>query len=696
MITAILSWTATQNVAGNSSTITASLKLKSNSTLAPVPAWNSVTASITINGNTASSGITTGVSGGNTSGSKYTRTVTVPHNADGTKKFSFGFSINFSDVSWNGSRIGTVSHSGSGTLNTIPRASSISSISGNQIGGSVTVNISRASSSFKHIIKYTNTAGQISTVGENVDTSKTFTISMSDCSHLPNTTSGTAKITVDTYSGNSRIGSATKNHTVYVPDSVKPIFEWVTIKELSPSIKNLNLGTNRFVQGKSSLELQVHGSGQYGSTITKASVGITDVHTIASNIGTLSLASFPWAVGDNLQLIGTVTDSRGRTASGSARFSILPFSNPVIHSFSANRIDNGTSVDILKKISASRVDGSKTGYIVAIDRKINGAWTQVHSENTTNTENITLDGFDLSSSHELRIRLGDYFQEVSSITSVSTSKTLFDLDKDVGVGIGKMRERGVLDVGGSLYVKGYVEFTTATANKLGTSQNVVINFKRNNGIVHSGFDINGENDALRLHQYNASGGWVSAHTFYPNGNVDLTRDLVVRGSESVNGSLGVGSHIWSGSYITATGDINTTNGIILENGKRVATKTHQEGSLTFPNPDFSPYNSTYAEAQHPKVYTRDGVTVTISGAIKNNIVVASGWSGDIAQLPSWAPLPRNEVNGIAQGSYNSIFLITIRKNGRIGMTRYRDGNTSVATPVGSWLNVSFTYSVNLG
>ena len=40
--------------------------------------------------------------------------------------------------------------------------------------------------------------------------------------------------------------------------------------------------------------------------------------------------------------------------------------------------------------------------------------------------------------------------------SISTAKTLISYHKDVGVGIGKMHERGALDVGGDMYVSGII------------------------------------------------------------------------------------------------------------------------------------------------------------------------------------------------------------------------------------------------
>ena len=45
--------------------------------------------------------------------------------------------------------------------------------------------------------------------------------------------------------------------------------------------------------------------------------------------------------------------------------------------------------------------------------------------------------------------------------SISTAKTLMDFNKDIGIGIGKMNERGTLDVGGDSYFSGNIFMSSA-------------------------------------------------------------------------------------------------------------------------------------------------------------------------------------------------------------------------------------------
>ena len=72
----------------------------------------------------------------------------ISHNADGTKSFKLSCEAGVYSYAVN------VSASGTHTLNTIPRASSVSATSVN-IGSATTISISRASSSFTHTLSYT-------------------------------------------------------------------------------------------------------------------------------------------------------------------------------------------------------------------------------------------------------------------------------------------------------------------------------------------------------------------------------------------------------------------------------------------------------------------------------------------------------------------------------------------------------------
>lgn len=151
-------------------------------------------------------------------------TVKVPHNADGTKTVSFSLAMqevtgNYSGDTW---KYGSASKSGSLALTTIPRASSISSISNDKmiINGSnaLTINISRASSSFTHTVKFTFGSKTYTTTGQG--TSCAYTIPLDWIAEFGSKGSGTkdGTVSVTTYNGSTQIGSVvSKTFTLTCP-----------------------------------------------------------------------------------------------------------------------------------------------------------------------------------------------------------------------------------------------------------------------------------------------------------------------------------------------------------------------------------------------------------------------------------------------------------------------------------------------
>ena len=99
-----------------------------------------------------------------------THTFTVKHNANGSKQVALSATWKFNGT-YAGTYVGTITATTTATLDNIPRQSSISSVTSNvEVNGTnkVTVNISRADTSFTHSVKfsigsYSNTATSIGT-----------------------------------------------------------------------------------------------------------------------------------------------------------------------------------------------------------------------------------------------------------------------------------------------------------------------------------------------------------------------------------------------------------------------------------------------------------------------------------------------------------------------------------------------------
>jgi hypothetical protein len=217
-------WSATQNIAGNYSDVT--LKVYWMGTTQYGTTYSTVTkdGSSTINGSSD-----TFTSSAKLTGAEkkliQTHTVRVNHDADGAKTFSMSAWFDV-ELTLSGTQYNRVSiSSGTVTLNTIPRQSTLSSSRNWTAPNSLAINIARASSSFTHdltikvngkVIKYLYGIGTSTTVNW-TDTENTWIFE-----ELAKDTinfNQTSEITLTTKSGSTTIGSQTYTGTVSSPSA---------------------------------------------------------------------------------------------------------------------------------------------------------------------------------------------------------------------------------------------------------------------------------------------------------------------------------------------------------------------------------------------------------------------------------------------------------------------------------------------
>lgn len=199
------SWTATQNVAANTSTI--SWRLVGAGTGSGY--YVSGNFKVVIAGETVYQSATRIELRVGTVVATGTKTLT--HNSDGTKTFSASAEAGIYTVAVN------CRGSGNFTLNTIPRASTVTATNGT-INDWATVNISRASSAFTHTVSAT--FGSITTgiATKTNQTSISWVIPSTWYSQIPNAKSGTATVTCQTYNGDTLIGTSTTTFTASIDE----------------------------------------------------------------------------------------------------------------------------------------------------------------------------------------------------------------------------------------------------------------------------------------------------------------------------------------------------------------------------------------------------------------------------------------------------------------------------------------------
>ena len=439
-----IAWTVdSQSVANNTSTVTAKVQLVSTGSSYTINSSATKNGSVTINGTKYSFTFTASLSGNQTK-TLYTKTVTVAHASNGTKSCSFSATCGI-NVTLSGTYYGNVTASGSGTFDTIARASSISSVTSSvSVNGTnaVTVNITRASSSFTHTVVFS--FGSYSKTTNDVGTSTSYAIPTSWLNAIPSATSGTAKVTVTTYSGSTKIGSAvSKNFSVTVPASVVPTISGVTIAE---TVSGLNAQFGGFVQSKSKAKVTITAAGALSSTI-KAYKTVLDGKTYTGSAPTTSTLN---TAGSRTVTI-TVTDSRGRTASTTRTISVLAYTAPQINTFTAIRAnglgsadDNGTMALARIKFSVSAANNKNSkSYTVEYRQKGADEWTQAAAGSVyTYDSNMLLNiNLNTDASYDLRLLVSDFFSTTTASTDVATAFTLMDFNASgKGLAFGKVSE----------------------------------------------------------------------------------------------------------------------------------------------------------------------------------------------------------------------------------------------------------------
>lgn len=220
-----LEWSATQNVANNTSTIKVNLYWMGLSSSATTYTSSTKSGSVTIDG-TASAFSGAGLAKLTGAEKKLIKTYskTVTHNSDGSKSVALSayFDLN---LSLGGTSYSRVSLSGTAVLNTIPRTSSLTSSPSWTAGNSLPITISRSTASFVHDVTIKVNGVTIKTLS-NIATSTTVNFTVSENTSIfrelakdtVNFNQATT-IEVKTKSGSTVIGTNTYTGTCSSPNA---------------------------------------------------------------------------------------------------------------------------------------------------------------------------------------------------------------------------------------------------------------------------------------------------------------------------------------------------------------------------------------------------------------------------------------------------------------------------------------------
>ena len=330
------------NIAGNSSNVHVTGYLHTNGYASMWGVSSDVT--ITINGGGAIEHPAINI-GTNSTQKIFDHTYTIGHNNDGTKTVGIKLSVGLNTGGY-GSAMVAFDYK----LPDIPRASSVSDVTGT-LGSAMTININRKVSSFTHTVKY-NFGALNGTIATGVGTSVSWTPPLNLATAMPNKTSDWGNITVDTYNGSTKVGSATCRLTLNVPDSIKPTFTDVTLAEGNSVVGNVFTQENTFVEVLSQPTVTFNGAdGAYNSTVTGYKAEIVGKNmTVTDNGGSFGLLKF----NGTATVRASVQDSRGRWSdSKEVEIEVIEYSAPLIGFTLVRSGADKTTLTVIRKVRIS-------------------------------------------------------------------------------------------------------------------------------------------------------------------------------------------------------------------------------------------------------------------------------------------------------------------------------------------------------
>lgn len=383
--------------------------------------------------------------------------VTVAHDGDGTR--TIYYRGEFKNKSNN--KVIPINNA-SLTLTTISRASYGADVTA-EIAKPVTINITKREAWMRHSIWVTIGSYDKKIAGDDVDSSFTWIPPIEIANQFPNSASGTGTITYVTYNNGVEVGKDVRRITVNIPTNLfKPGFTGFNLSDTNPVTQNLIPSPTHFVSTLSRIKVGFDGArGTAGASITGYYAEIVSGNTSAQTNG--GILTVPTTMTDKQMTVrAKVQDSRGVWSDWREQsITVLAYFNPTLR-FEAKRTGEKLDTITLKrflKIAALSVNGTQknTTKLTFKTRKVG---TDTYTTDSTNEwQNISeLNGSDVNlngkypadTSWEVLGRVEDKFSYTEFVITVSTDKVVMSYERD-GVGIGKYREMGALDVNGLIY-----------------------------------------------------------------------------------------------------------------------------------------------------------------------------------------------------------------------------------------------------
>ena len=378
------------------------------------------------------------------------KTITVTHKNDGTGTVSvrtwMPTGISAGDVELGPETL---------TLGKIERASTITVAADVTLGNACGVKWTPASANYRYKLKFSfgdwnYTTGAIHPNRTSAYNYIGYKIPHSVANQMPNTNTGTMKVTLYTYSdaeATVQVGKEdSTSFTVKVPNND------YTVPEVSMTLSPVNtLGAafdGVYIQGKSKVQAKIKATGKYGATITEYRMAIG-----SDSYDDPFVSDYLPHAGD-VVVLGAAKDSRGYANFAQKTITVLAYSKPQILAASGESgvvaarcdakgalSDSGTYLKIKAKRSYNllKVEGVQKNFCkIQFRYKVNGGsysgWTTILSSSSLGSDEVTTGALlggalALDNSYTVQVQVIDDIGEYSRTTiTVPTDKVYWHRD----------------------------------------------------------------------------------------------------------------------------------------------------------------------------------------------------------------------------------------------------------------------------
>lgn len=390
---------------------------------------------ITINGGTSTAHTVAFTLPQNTTKTILDTTITVNHNPDGTGSVKV--------ETWMDTEIsaGVITQTKTLTLDTIPRASAVSAPSTGTLGTALKITIDRKSASFTDKLYYkVGSKSEVQITEYDGGLTYNWTPPVSLATNAPNSTKLTVTLITKTYNGSTYVGRSECVVELSIPTSVAPT---LSVALSDPTKVSTTYGG--YVQLRSKIKVELTAAGSYGSTIKYYSIKVGNFYAATTSSGTTDYLPSSGKV----DVVCSVTDSRGRTTTTTRPVTVLPYSAPTILAISAARCNQDGSANrsgAYGKVTFSAAItalSNKNTAAYKVQYRAHGAerWTDAGSVAAGNYSPANVSvvfAADTNTRYAVRVVATDKFESVeSTIRDLPAAFILMDLaksKKSVGVG----------------------------------------------------------------------------------------------------------------------------------------------------------------------------------------------------------------------------------------------------------------------